>query len=269
MELFYAYEVSGGMCLLDAEESGHCVRVLRHRNGDEIDVIDGLGTLYHCALTDDSPKGASARVLSCVPGFGGHPYRLTLGCCPTKNNDRFQWFVEKATEVGVDRIVPLIGDRSERRVYKTERAGRIALSATKQSLKARIPEISEPVSVKDFLRMADVDAVMPGMAPTQVGGNAVMSGGTTVMPGSDRASLRLIAYCFEDESIPRRSIKEVLEAFDGTDVTVLIGPEGDFSHEEARLALAQGYIPVHLGSSRLRTETAAVIAATAVYFRYL
>lgn len=255
MELFYAYEVSGGMCLLDAEESGHCVRVLRHRNGDEIDVIDGLGTLYHCALTDDSPKGASARVLSCVPGFGGHPYRLTLGCCPTKNNDRFQWFVEKATEVGVDRIVPLIGDRSERRVYKTERAGRIALSATKQSLKARIPEISEPVSVKDFLRMADVDAVMPG--------------GTTVMPGSDRASLRLIAYCFEDESIPRRSIKEVLEAFDGTDVTVLIGPEGDFSHEEARLALAQGYIPVHLGSSRLRTETAAVIAATAVYFRYL
>ena len=244
MELFYAYEVSGGVCLLDAEESGHCVRVLRHRAGDEIDVIDGLGTLYHCALVDDSPKGASARILSSVPGFGGHPYHLTIGCCPTKNNDRFEWFVEKATEVGVDRIVPLIGDRSERRVYKTERAGRIALSATKQSLKARIPEISEPLSVKDFLH-------------------------TSVMPGSDRASLLLIAYCFEDESVPRRSIKDVLEAFDGTDVTVLIGPEGDFSPEEARLAVAQGYIPVHLGSSRLRTETAAVTAATAVYLRYL
>ena len=89
MELFYAYEVSGGMCLLDAEESGHCVRVLRHRAGDEIDVIDGLGTLYHCTLLDDSPKRARAQVLSTVPEFGAHPYHLTLGCCPTKNYDRF------------------------------------------------------------------------------------------------------------------------------------------------------------------------------------
>ena len=134
MELFYAYEVSGGVCYLDAEESGHCVRVLRHRAGDPIDVIDGLGTLYHCSLVDDAPKGAQAQVLSTVPGFGGHPYHLTLGCCPTKNNDRFEWFVEKATELGVDDLVPLIGERSERRVYKTERAQRIALSATKQSL---------------------------------------------------------------------------------------------------------------------------------------
>ena len=239
MELFYAYEVSGGMCLLDAEESGHCVRVLRHRTGDEIDVIDGLGTLYHCSLVDDSPKGAQAQVLSTVPGFGAHPYRLTIGCCPTKNNDRFEWFVEKATELGVDVIVPLIGERSERRVYKTERAQRIALSATKQSLKARIPEIWEPVSVRTFLEMADP------------------------------ASLKLIAYCFEEEEAPRISIREALEGYEGTSVTVLIGPEGDFSPEEARLALAQGYIPVHLGASRLRTETAAVTAAAAVYFRYM
>lgn len=262
MELFYAHEVSGGVCYLDAEESGHCVRVLRHHAGDSVEVIDGQGTLYRCRLTDDNPKGASATIFSEEPGFGGHPYHLTLGCCPTKNNERFEWFVEKATEVGVDRIVPIIGDRSERKVYKTERAARIALSAAKQSLKARIPEISEPVSVKDFLRMADVDAAMPGASP-------VMPDETTVMPGSDRASLRLIAYCFEDESIPRRSIKEVLEAFNGTDVTVLIGPEGDFSPEEAQLALSQGYIPVHLGASRLRTETAAVTAVAAVYFRYL
>ena len=147
MELFYAYEVSGGVCYLDAEESGHCVRVLRHRAGDPIDVIDGLGTLYHCTLVDDTPKGAQAQVLSSVPGFGAHPYHLTLGCCPTKNNDRFEWFVEKATELGVDDLVPLIGERSERRVYKTERAQRIALSATKQSLKARIPAVWEPLSV--------------------------------------------------------------------------------------------------------------------------
>ena len=255
MELFYAYEVSGGVCYLDAEESGHCVRVLRHRAGDPIDVIDGLGTLYHCTLVDDTPKGAQTQVLSTVPGFGAHPYHLTLGCCPTKNNDRFEWFVEKATELGVDDLVPLIGERSERRVYKTERAQRIALSATKQSLKARIPAVWEPLSVKDFLQMDG--GVMPGVP------------GRPVMPGSDRASLRLIAYCFEDASAPRVSIREALAGFTGTDVTVLIGPEGDFSPEEARLALSCGFVPVHLGASRLRTETAAVTAAAAVYFRYM
>jgi 16S rRNA (uracil1498-N3)-methyltransferase len=250
MELFYAYEVSGGVCYLDAEESGHCVRVLRHRAGDPIDVIDGLGTLYHCLLVDDAPKGAQAQVLSTVPGFGGHPYHLTLGCCPTKNNDRFEWFVEKATELGVDDLVPLIGERSERRVYKTERAQRIALSATKQSLKARIPAVWEPLSVKSFLEMAH-------------------QGDGEVVPGGDRASLKLIAYCFEEASAPRISIREALAGFTGTDVTVLIGPEGDFSPEEARLALRCGYVPVHLGASRLRTETAAVTAAAAVYFRYM
>jgi len=250
MELFYAYEVSGGVCYLDAEESGHCVRVLRHRAGDPIDVIDGLGTLYHCSLVDDAPKGAQAQVLSTVPGFGGHPYHLTLGCCPTKNNDRFEWFVEKATELGVDDLVPLIGERSERRVYKTERAQRIALSATKQSLRARIPSVWEPLSVKSFLEMAH-------------------QGDGEVVPGGDRASLKLIAYCFEEASAPRISIREALAGFTGTDVTVLIGPEGDFSPEEARLALRCGYVPVHLGASRLRTETAAVTAAAAVYFRYM
>lgn len=241
MELFYAYEVAGGLCRLDAEESGHCVRVLRHRAGDALDVIDGQGTLLRCRLTDDNPKAAVATILSEEPGWGARPYRLTLGCCPTKNNDRFEWMVEKATEVGVDVIVPLIGDRSERKVYKTDRARRIALSATKQSLKARIPEVAEPVTVRDFL---------------------------SVMPGADRASLRLIAYCFEDADTPRVSIREALRGFGGTDVTVLIGPEGDFSPEEARMALAAGYRPVHLGPSRLRTETAALVAATAVYLRF-
>ena len=145
---------------------------------------------------------------------------------------------EKATELGVDRIVPLIGDHSERKVYKTERAQRIALSATKQSLKARIPEIDEPVSVKDFI--AD-------------GGDGI----------------KLIAYCFEDETHPRRSIMDALRAFQGREVTVIIGPEGDFSKEEADDALAAGYIPVHLGPSRLRTETAAVTAAEAVYLNFI
>jgi RNA methyltransferase, RsmE family len=244
MELFYAYETDGRFCRLDADESGHCIRVLRHRAGDEIHVIDGLGTMYRCRLTDDSPKGAEAEVLEAFPGWGGHPYRLTVACCPTKNNDRFEWFVEKATEVGVDRIVPTIGERSERKVYKTDRALRIALSATKQSLKARIPEIAEPVSVKDF--------ICPD-APCH----------------SERSeeSLKLIAYCFEGDT-RRISIQEALRGYQGSDVTILIGPEGDFSPEEARLAVEHGYIPVHLGASRLRTETAAVLAATAVYLAF-
>ena len=241
MELFYAYEVSGRYCRLDAEESGHCVRVLRHRAGDEVDVIDGRGTLYHCRLTQDSPKGAEAEILSQQADWGAHPYHLTIGCCPTKNNDRFEWFVEKATELGVDCIVPLIGEHSERKVYKTERALRIALSATKQSLKARIPEIAEPLSVKEFICHSE----------------------------RSEESLRLIAYCFEDETHPRQSIRQVLDASGARDITVLIGPEGDFSPEEASLALAGGYIPVHLGASRLRTETAAVTAVEAVYLHFM
>ena len=239
MEVFFAYEADGRFCRLDADESGHCCRVLRHRAGDEIHVIDGLGTMFRCRLTDDNPKGAEAEVLEAFPGWGGHPYRLTVACCPTKNNDRFEWFVEKATEVGVDRIVPTIGERSERKVYKTDRAARIALSATKQSLKSRIPEIAEPLSVKDFICHSE----------------------------SSEESLKLIAYCFEGDT-RRISIQDALKAYDGNEVTILIGPEGDFSPEEARLAVENGYIPVHLGASRLRTETAAVLAATAVYLRY-
>ena len=241
MELFYAYEVSGRYCRLDAEESAHCVRVLRHRAGDEVDVIDGRGTLYHCRLTQDSPKGAEAEILSQQADWGAHPYHLTIGCCPTKNNDRFEWFVEKATELGVDCIVPLIGEHSERKVYKTERALRIALSATKQSLKARIPEIAEPLSVKEFICHSE----------------------------RSEESLRLIAYCFEDETHPRQSIRQVLDTSGAREITVLIGPEGDFSPEEASLALAGGYIPVHLGASRLRTETAAVTAVEAVYLHFM
>ena len=250
MELFYTNDFDAASCRLDADESAHCVRVLRHRVGDTIHVIDGEGTLLTCRLTDDNPRGAEAAILESQADWGAHPYRLTVGCCPTKNNDRFEWFVEKATEMGVDRIVPLIGERSERKVYKTERAQRIALSATKQSLKARIPEITEPVSVKSFL--ADSSCQSDASCHSE----------------RSEESLRLIAYCFEDPEHPRTSIKEALSSFRGTDVTVLIGPEGDFSPEEAALALRSGYTPVHLGPSRLRTETAAVTAAAAVYLSF-
>ena len=238
MELFYSRDIAGGICRLDQDESGHCIKVLRHRSGDEINVIDGCGTLHRCRITSDSHKGVEAIVLESTDGWGSHPYRLHMAVCPTKNNDRYEWFVEKACEIGVDAISPVIGEHSERKIFKTARAEKILVSAAKQSLKASVPVVNEPVSVKDFIR-------------------------------SSSEGLRMIAYCFEDENIPRRSIKEVLEGHDGSDITVMIGPEGDFSREEAELALASGFVPVHLGASRLRTETAALTAVAAVYFRMI
>lgn len=239
MELFYSRDIDGGICRLDKDESGHCAKVLRHRCGDEIAVIDGCGTLYRCRITCDNPKGVEAMVLSSEESWGGHPYSLHLAVCPTKNNDRYEWFAEKACEVGVDMISPIIGEHSERRIFKTARLEKILVSAAKQSLKAAVPVVNEPVSVKEFIR------------------------------GQEGQTLKMIAYCFEDESIPRRSIKEVLEGYEGTEILVMIGPEGDFSKEEAQMALEAGFIPVHLGTSRLRTETAAVTAAEAAYFRYM
>lgn len=242
MELFYSNEIEGGICRLDKDESGHCAKVLRHRCGDEISVIDGCGTLYRCRITSDSPKGVEAMVLSSEENWGGHSYNLHMAVCPTKNNDRYEWFAEKACEVGLDRISPVIGEHSERRVFKTSRLEKILVSAAKQSLKAAVPSVSEPVSVKEFIKE---------------------------FGGQDRKVLRMIAYCFEDERVPRRSIKEVLEGFDGDEIIVMIGPEGDFSKAEAEMALEHGFIPVHLGASRLRTETAAVTAVEAVYFRHM
>lgn len=240
MEIFYSKDIEGGLCRLDAEESSHCVRVLRHRTGDRICVIDGEGTFYDCTVTDDNPKGVQAHVDAVQPCWGAHSYNLAMGVCPTKNIDRFEWFAEKATEMGVDEIVPLIGDRSERKVVKTERIRKILLSATKQSLKGAIPQVREAVGVSDFIREC-----------------------------ASSPALKLIAYCFDDESVPRRSVKEVLAASDKKDVVILIGPEGDFSREEAALALECGFIPVHFGESRLRTETAALFAVSAVYSRFM
>ena len=270
MELFFSDDIQDAQVRLDPEESAHCVRVLRHREGDEIAVIDGRGTLYHCVLEIADAKGAWARILKDEPGFGGHPYHLTMAVCPTKNLDRYEWFVEKATEIGVDVIVPVIGERSERKVLKTERLKRLALSAAKQSLKAAIPQVAEPQSVRDFIAAAPAD------------------------------TLKLICYCFDDvERVPITEVfrrqaaaaanlrfahpsqpdgwaPPVHEATGGhgfagstacpaEGVCILIGPEGDFSPEEAALARSSGWIPVSLGESRLRTETAAVVAATAVY----
>ena len=243
MELFYSRDIEGGICRLDHDESGHCIKVLRHRSGDEIAVIDGCGTLYKCRITCDSHKGVEAAVLESTTNWGSHPYFLHLAVCPTKNNDRYEWFAEKACEIGFDRLTPIIGDHSERRVLKTPRVEKILVSAAKQSLKATIPVVDEPISVKEFIKTY-------GVSPQEANDNV----------------LRLIAYCFDDERAPRRSIKEILHGYEGRDVIIMIGPEGDFSHEEAEMAFASGFIPVHLGASRLRTETAALTAAASIYF---
>ena len=177
MELFWSDDIEDSLLRLNAEESGHCVRVLRHRSGDVISVIDGRGNLYSCTLVEADAKGAVARIDSCEKGFGGHPYRLTMAVCPTKNIDRYEWFVEKATEIGVDVIAPVIGERSERKVLKTERLKRLALSASKQSLKGAVPAVDEPVSVRDFILSAP------------------------------ESTLKLICYCFDGQKF---SIPELL-----------------------------------------------------------
>lgn len=238
MELFFSRQFDGDFCTLDADESGHCVKVLRHREGDEISVIDGEGTLYTCVLTDASPKSAQARIVKVEPDWGAHPYRLTMAVCPTKNLDRYEWFAEKATELGIDTIAPVIGEHSERKVFKTERLRRILLSASKQSLKGAVPEVAEPVSVKDFI----------------------------LETGSREDVTKLICCCFEGE-VPRTSVFEALGELAGREIAVLIGPEGDFSRGEVALAVEKGFVPVHLGPSRLRTETAAVTAVEAVYLK--
>lgn len=235
MELFYSADIDGDLVRFDQDESGHCVRVLRHRTGDEVSVIDGRGNLYTCRLLDADPRSATARIESRTPGFGTHPYNLCIAVCPTKNTDRIEWFAEKATEIGVDTIAPVIGDHSERKVFKTDRIKRLVLSAAKQSLKGAVPEVLEAVSVKDFIE------------------------------SSDNEALKLICYCFEGDC-ERISIKEeLLKNRDNKNVVVLIGPEGDFSESEVKMALERGWRPVHLGNSRLRTETAALTAVTAVY----
>lgn len=235
MELFYSNEIEGGYLRLNAEESVHCVKVLRHREGDSISVIDGEGTLYNCILTDASPKGAEARIESSEAGWGGHPYRLTLAVCPTKNIDRYEWMAEKLTEIGVDCIVPVIGDRSERKVLKGERLRKILLSAAKQSLKGTVPSLAGTCSVRQFILDAPSDA------------------------------LRMIAYCSEGEKF---SVKDALNEYSGSRIIALVGPEGDFSPEETALALKTGWRPVHLGPSRLRTETAGLVFAQEVYGKY-
>ncbi|MCR5745812.1 MAG: 16S rRNA (uracil(1498)-N(3))-methyltransferase [Bacteroidales bacterium] len=236
MELFYSKTVSDGGRVLDAEESGHCVKVLRHSRGDTIHVVDGHGMLYDCTITDADPRAVAFEVNRWVENYGSHDYWLEMAVCPPKNIDRFEWFSEKATEIGVDRISPLFGDYSERKVFKPERIERLLVSAAKQSHKGAIPELAPAATVKEFLQQ-------------------------------EREGLKLICYC--DEATGKTDIKEVLSQVPAqSKITIMIGPEGDFSRAEVALAIERGWQPVSLGDSRLRIETAAIVAAAAVYLHF-
>lgn len=238
MELFYSTQMENGLCTLTEEESRHCAKVLRHNVGDTINVIDGCGSLLECRIIECGKK-VVCSVESVKENFGTHNYHLTMAVCPTKNIDRYEWFLEKATEMGMDVVVPVIGEHSERRIIKPERLEKILVSAAKQSLKGAIPVLRDAVSVKQFIKECAADE-----------------------------GVRLIAYCGEQEKVTlAQAVQKAVAANPGAlRITILIGPEGDFSPAEVEAAIGAGFLPLTLGDSRLRTETAAVAAVAGVYF---
>ena len=225
MLLFYAPDITTPLYTLDEIESGHCVRVLRLQEGDTLNITDGRGTLYDAEVVDAHPKRCSVRIVAEHHNWEQRPYGLTVAVAPTKNIDRIEWFVEKATECGIDRIIPIECAHSERRIVKLERLEKIAASAMKQSLKAYLPEIAPLTPIRTV-----VEAPFEGT--------------------------KLIAHCEDDAE--RIFMGELLKK--GDKVLILIGPEGDFSPEEIALARANGFREVSLGECRLRTETAALAA---------
>ena len=245
MELFYSTEVKDNLIILPEAETRHCVKVLRNNAGDTVYVIDGRGFLYRCTLKDTSSKEAVCEIVETLKGEGERPYNLTMAVCPTKNIDRYEWFLEKATEFGIDKLIPLISDHSIRTVVKKERLEAIALSATKQSLKAYLPVIEDPLKVGDFLKRY-----------------------------SKAGAVKLIAHCEEGKKLTLREALALRtapagcskETSDKPQIIIMIGPEGDFSKKEIAEAEAAGFTPITLGKSRLRVETAALAAVCEAYF---
>lgn len=216
--------------MLPESDSQHCVRVLRHRAGDVIDVIDGRGTLYRCRLVDTHTKHTAVEIVERLSQPLTWSYNITIAVAPTKLMDRNEWMVEKLVELGVNRIVPLLCEHSERKEIKLERLEKIAVSAMKQSLKATLPVIDNMMTLKQF---------------------------TNTLGDEDR----FVAYC--DKNIERVLLSHACEQ--NHDTVVLIGPEGDFSPSEIDMLLKNRFRPVSLGDCRLRTETAAINACDTIH----
>lgn len=231
MQIFYAPDIDSGYYTLDEKESKHSVRVLRMKKGTHVRLIDGKGNLYEGVINDPDPKRCRISIESVISNFETREYRLHIAISPVKNPERFEWFVEKSVEIGVDEITPLLCKNTEKPGIKAGRLESIIISAMKQSLKAKNTILNKPVKFVDL-----TDTVPPG--------------------------IRLIAHC--NEKYERQSIGKVCPA--RKNVLILIGPEGDFTPEEIVIATEKGFIPVHLGRSRLRTETAGIAACHSIYF---
>ena len=232
MHRFFAPDLATTLTLPE-EESRHCVRVLRLVEGDEIEVIDGAGTLYRCRIAMAHAKHCGVEIVDkqvVSPHWGA---TVAIAVAPTTTLDRIEWMAEKCTEMGIDRITPLLCRHSERKVLKTERLHKILVAAMKQSLKAQLPQLDELTPIGDLI-------------------------------DEHSDAQRFIAYC--DESLPRNERRSLAQVHAPShDAMVMIGPEGDFDPTEVEAALNAGFVPVTLGDSRLRTETAALMAVAMMH----
>jgi 16S rRNA (uracil1498-N3)-methyltransferase len=228
MNLFYTPDITSNFYSLNEDESRHCLKVLRLREGDIIHMTDGKGTLFEAKIVNTHGRQIATEVISIRESYGKRDYRLHLAVAPTKNTDRFEWFLEKATEIGVDEITPLICGHSERRQLRSDRLEKIITSAVKQSLKAYHPVLHPLIDFQAFV-------------------------------SQKREGQLFIAHLEESDPVLLQKV-----CLKGGNVTILIGPEGDFSEVEMESAIKAGYQFVSLGNSRLRTETAAVVACCTV-----
>ncbi len=229
---FFSPDIETELTLPEVE-SGHCCRVLRMKEGDIIHAVDGKGNAFECKITQANPKKTALSILSKTQEPRHWQPKITIAVAPTKNIDRMEWMVEKATEIGVDRFVFLKCARSERKDVKTDRLEKILVSAMKQSMKATKPQLEGMIGYKEFIRSLTCK----------------------------NGDIRIMGYCSDE--FPRKDLVSQYTA--GQDVTILIGPEGDFSPEEVQLAVEAGFIPATFGNTRLRTETAALYALSAIH----
>lgn len=229
MQLFYNphLDQSVSQFTFPEDESKHIVKVMRKKEGDSLHITNGKGYLFEAEIISAEAKRCKASVVSSKKLHRKmHWFHLVVA--PTKTNDRFEWFLEKATEIGVNEITPIFCERSERKSVKRERLEKVLQSAMKQSLRTYLPKLNEAIGYQEFLE-------------------------------KEHKGLLFIAHCEDDEKMDLRR-----RVAPDHDITILIGPEGDFSHEEIRLAYEKGFLPVSLGEARLRTETAAIVACTTV-----
>ncbi|SKB67303.1 16S rRNA (uracil(1498)-N(3))-methyltransferase [Daejeonella lutea] len=224
MHIFYTPDIHSDTYILSEEESKHCIKVLRLQKDSLVQLVDGKGGFYEAIISDPHPKRTSLSVIKVQEEFGRRNHHLHIAIAPTKNIERVEWFLEKATEIGIDTITPLICERSERKELKTDRLNKVITSAVKQSIKAYHPKLNEVVRFKEFI-------------------------------GSVSSTQKFIAHCIDGEKF---TLKDKIAL--NSDYLVMIGPEGDFSPSEVLEALAVNFVPISLGNSRLRTETAALEA---------